>query len=69
MHAGQEVASHAQSPLRRATVIDRRHLVGIVGAQFAGVTWLTRAPATPPSVPAELLRPLEQYEAVLGGAW
>jgi transposase len=69
MHAGQEVACHAQSPLRRSTVIDRRHLVGIVGAQFAGVTWLTRTPAPPPPLPAELLRPLEQYEAVLGGAW
>jgi hypothetical protein len=69
MYAGQEVACHAQSPLRRATIIDRRHLVGIVGARFAGVTWLTPMPATPPSVPAELLRPLEQYEAVLGGAW
>lgn len=68
-YAGQEVACHAQSPLRRASVIERGHLVGIVGAQFAGVSWLRRAPEPPPSLPAELLRPLEQYEAVLGGAW
>jgi len=68
-YAGQEVACHAQSPLRRATVIERGHLQGIVGAQLAGVTWLPRAQEPSPSVPAELLRPLEQYEAVLGGAW
>jgi hypothetical protein len=69
LYAGQAVACHAQSPLRRTSVIDRRHLVGIVGAQFAGVSWLPRTPASPPDIPAELLRPLEQYEAVLGGAW
>ena len=69
LYAGQEVACHAQSPLRRASVIDRRHLVGIVGAQLAGVSWLPRTPPSPPVIPAELLRPLEQYEAALGGAW
>jgi transposase len=69
LYAGQEVACHAQSPLRRATVIDRRHLAGIVGANMAGVSWLPRTPPPPPPVPAELLRPLAQYEAALGGAW
>jgi transposase len=69
LYAGQEVACHAQSPLRRASVIDRRHLVGIVGGQHAGVSWLPRTPPSPPVIPAELLRPLEQYEAALGGAW
>jgi len=71
LYAGQEVACHAQSPLRRASVIDRRHLAGIVGASSAGVSWLPRtAPAPAPApVPAELLRPLEQYEAALGGSW
>lgn len=69
LYAGQEVACHAQSPLRRASVIDRRHLVGIVGGEHAGVSWLPRTPPPPPAIPAELLRPLEQYEAALGGAW
>ncbi len=69
LYAGQEVACHAQSPLRRASVIDRRHLVGIVGGQHAGVSWLPRTPPPTPVIPAELLRPLEQYEAALGGAW
>lgn len=69
LYAGQEVACHAQSPLRRTSVIDRRHLAGIVGGQHAGVSWLPRTSPPPLAIPAELLRPLEQYEAALGGAW
>ena len=69
LYAGQEVACHAQSMLRRVSVIERSHLVGIVGAQFAGMSWLPRTPAPPPAIAAELLRPLEQYEAALGGGW
>jgi transposase len=69
LYAGQEVACHAQSPLRRASVIDRRHLVGIVGGQCAGISWLPRTPPPAPPLSAELLRPLAQYEAVLGGGW
>ena len=69
LYAGQEVAFHAQSSLRRVSVIERSHLVGIVGAQFAGMSWLPRTPAPPPALAPELLRPLEQYEAVLGGGW
>ena len=68
-YAGQEVACHAQSPLRRATVLERTHLAGIVGAEHAGVTWLNKVPPPPQAIPAELLRPLEQYEAVMGGRW
>ncbi|WP_043811311.1 IS21 family transposase [Rubrivivax gelatinosus] len=69
LYAGQEVACHAQSPLRRCSVIERSHLVGIVGAQFAGMTWLPRMPPPIAPVPGELQRPLEQYEAVAGGSW
>lgn len=69
LYAGQEVACHAQSLLRRATVIERGHLIGIVGAHLGGVSWLPRAAVPPPAIPAELLRPLQEYERVLGGAW
>jgi transposase len=69
LYAGQEVACHAQSPLRRASVIERAHLAGIVGASFAGLSWLPRPSVAPAEIPAALLRPLEQYEAALGGAW
>ena len=69
LYAGHEVACHAQSALRRVSIIERAHLVGIVGAQFAGMSWLPGTPAPPPAIAPELLRPLEQYEAMLGGGW
>jgi hypothetical protein len=70
-HAGQEVACHVQSALRRAVILDRTHLVGIVGSHLVGASWLHRAPAAPVSthIEAELLRPLQEYERVLGGGW
>jgi hypothetical protein len=39
LYAGHEAACHAQSPLRRAMVIERSHLAGIVGAGSVGVSW------------------------------
>jgi hypothetical protein len=67
------VACHAQHAGRRISVIERSHLVGIVGAHLLGVIGSSRSstPATPqpPSAPAELLRPLAEYETALGGAW
>jgi transposase len=70
-YAGHEVASHVQSALRRQTMIDRTHLAGIVGAHLVGVSWLRTEmmpSASSPPTP-ELLRPLQEYERVLGGAW
>jgi transposase len=72
LYAGQEVACHVQNSGRRVTIIERTHLVGIVGANLVGVSWLARpsAQVAPfPSAPAELLRPLAEYETALGGAW
>jgi transposase len=71
LYAGQEVACHPQSLLRRATVIERTHLAGIVGAHLVGMSWLPRpeCPAAPAAIDAELLRPLQEYERMLGGAW
>jgi hypothetical protein len=73
LYAGQKVAFHAQNTARRATIIDRSHLIGIVGAQLAGGSWLgredTEAPLNAlPAAPAELLRPLAEYECALGGS-
>jgi len=64
---------HAQSAGRRQRSIQRAHLEGIVGA------WPERQgppaaapdvvpPPTPPNA-SELLRPLRDYEALLGGGW
>ena len=71
LYAGEEVACHAQSAARRATVIERHHLAGVVGAQLLGVSWSTRRPpqVPPPALPADLLRPLAEYESALGGSW
>ncbi|MEJ8850736.1 IS21 family transposase [Variovorax rhizosphaerae] len=74
-YAGQEIACHAQNTDRRMTVIDRAHLVGIVGSNLVGVSWLGRPsvdhslPPIQTPVPAELLRPLAEYESALGGRW
>jgi transposase len=66
LYAGQEVARHAQSSLRRSSVIERSHLAGIVGSQFVGSTRLAPPPA---AAPAELQRDLVEYEALVGGGW
>jgi transposase len=67
LYAGNEVARHAQSSLRRSSVIERAHLVGIVGNQLVGMTMLTPRPPAPP--PAELQRELQVYEEIAGGGW
>ena len=62
-HAGEVVADHALCKGRRERIVDRRHLIGVAGA--AGPV---RTPPLPASA-AELLRPLAEYEAVVGGGW
>lgn len=72
LYAAQEVACHAQNGGRRTSIIERSHLVGIVGAHLVGVSWLARpngAAAPAPDAPAELLRPLAEYETAIGGGW
>lgn len=72
LHAGQEVACHAQYTGRRGSIIERSHLAGIVGAPLVGATWLGHrrdAQPLPEAASGELLRPLAEYEAALGGAW
>jgi transposase len=64
VHAGQEVAVHARLAGQRRTSIHREHLLGIVGSELrpkpSGVD-TANAPG--------LLRPLQEYEALTGGAW
>ncbi len=72
LYAGQDVACHAQNAGRRISIIERSHLAGIVGAHLIGVSWLAQpnsAAAPAPAAPAELLRPLAEYETALGGGW
>ena len=70
LHAGQEVARHGELAARRASAIDRCHLLGVVGAapRREGSVPGQQQPGQAPA-PAELLRPLAEYEAAMGGAW
>lgn len=63
-HAGEVVADHALCRGRRQRIVERAHLAGVVGA--AGPVRSALAALDPP--PA-LLRPLAEYEAVVGGGW
>lgn len=62
-HAGQVVADHALNRGRRQRIVDRSHFVGIVGVEGP----VRLAPVE--TAPAALLRPLAEYEAVVGGGW
>ncbi len=66
MHAGQEVAVHTRLAGQRRASIHREHLIGIVGAEPRPRPNAINVPRT---APPELLRPLQEYEALTGGAW
>jgi transposase len=61
LHAGREVAVHAETRGRRQRVIDPAHFQGVAGAARPAIL------AEP--APAALLRPLAEYERLLGGSW
>lgn len=61
LHAGREVAVHAETRGRRQRVIDPAHFQGVAGAARPAIL------AEP--TPAALLRPLAEYERLLGGSW
>jgi transposase len=62
-HAGEVVADHPMCDGRRQRVVDRAHLAGLVG------TGSFRAATSPPMPSPALLRPLAEYEALVGGGW
>ena len=64
-HAGVVIADHPLCEGRRQRIVDRAHLVGVVGADGA----VRSEPALPAMAPPALLRPLAEYEAVAGGRW
>jgi transposase len=59
-HGASEVAAHPQAEGRRRRVVDRAHLAGVAAG---GVRPVEKPAETPPS----LLRPLADYEALVGG--
>lgn len=62
-HAGEVVADHPVCDGRRQRIVDRAHLAGLVG------TGSVRAATSPPIPSPALLRPLAEYEALVGGGW
>jgi hypothetical protein len=63
-HAGEVVADHALCRGRRQRIVERAHLSGVVGT--AGPV---RSAPTEIDPPPALLRPLAEYEALVGGGW
>jgi transposase len=61
-HAGGEVAVHPETAGRRQRLVEAAH--------FAGVSQTpSPAPVSLPPPAADLLRPLKEYEQLLGGGW
>ncbi|HLN25145.1 MAG TPA: IS21 family transposase [Patescibacteria group bacterium] len=65
-HAGSLVAEHAESAGRHGRIVEPAHLEGVAGQ--AGAVRRPAPPAEPPPAP-ELLRPLAEYERLVGGGW
>jgi hypothetical protein len=66
-HGTNEVAVHPLCTGRRRRVIDPTHFEGLTGFRPSRAGDLASSPIVPPA-PA-LLRPLGQYEAILGGSF
>ena len=71
LHAGREIAVHAERSGRRQRVLDPSHFEGIAGFRLPARAPAASTAATPLPVPtpALLLRPLAEYEAAVGGGW
>jgi transposase len=71
LHAGREIAVHAERSGRRQRVFDPSHFEGIAGFRLPARVPAASTAAAPMSVPppAALLRPLAEYEAAVGGGW
>jgi hypothetical protein len=66
LHAGHEVAVHAELKGRRRRALEPAHLAGIAGAPG----YPAHVVAAPEELPAPvLLRPLAEYEAAVGGGF
>jgi transposase len=67
-HGAAEVAVHDLVDGRRRRVVDARHLQGVAGVGGRPLRPAREPPGGPPPGP-ELLRPLAEYEAVIGGGF
>lgn len=69
LHAGREVARHRRSEGRHARIVDRAHFDGVAGVDGAAVRRVVVAEDAPTFAAPALLRPLAEYEALVGGGW
>jgi hypothetical protein len=67
-HGIQEVAVHPICTGRHRRAVDPKHFAGLAGFRPNRAGELTISPVTPPQSPA-LLRPLGEYEAIVGGGF
>jgi transposase len=67
-HAGREVAVHAELPGRRGRAVDPVHFEGVAGARGHPVR-RRQCDLVGEDPPPALLRPLSEYEALLGGGF
>jgi hypothetical protein len=65
LYGTEEVARHPTCIGERQRSINPHHLKGIVGADRSMKIVIPNVPVKP----AELLRPLAEYEIVAGGGW
>jgi hypothetical protein len=66
-HGTLEVAVHPICVGRRRRVVDPKHFEGLPGFKPSRAGELTFSPVAPPS--PTLLRPLGEYEAIVGGGF
>jgi hypothetical protein len=69
LHAGREVAQHRRSAARHARIVERAHFDGVAGADGAAVRRIVVEEEPPVAAAPALLRPLAEYEALVGGGW
>jgi len=71
-HGGAEVAVHAETTGRRQRIVDPAHFHGVAGAArpaAASEGSPTADPRIESGEAAALLRPLAEYESLIGGGW
>lgn len=67
-HAGRLVADHGQEPGRHRRIVEPSHFEGVAGHTGA-IRPAAPAAGAAPAAPPALLRPLAEYEQIVGGGW
>ena len=69
LHAGHEVAVHAELKGRHGRSTDDQHLTGIAGTQARPIRLVNQVDPPTAQASSALLRPLADYEAAIGGGF